>query len=103
MILVYITAKDKAEASKIAHALLEKKLIACANIIDSVTSIYEWGGRLCEDSEVIAILKSKDDLFEMIKEEILAIHSYENPAIVRINADDASDKFSKWIEAQTSI
>lgn len=101
MILVYMTAKDKAEAMKIAKALLDKKLIACANIFDNVTSMYEWNGELCEEGEVVAILKSRHELFEQIRDEILLLHSYENPAIVSINADGVSDKFATWVGAQT--
>lgn len=101
MILVYITAKDKAEAAKIAKELLSKKMIACANIFEGVTSVYEWNGQLCEEGEVVAVMKSRVELFERIKDEILSMHSYENPAIVCIKADGASEAFASWVEAQT--
>ncbi len=99
--LIYVTTKDKAEAIKIANELLAKKLIACANIFDGVMSIYEWSGELCEEGEVVMILKTKDELFEIVRDEILTLSSYENPAIVKLSASDASEKFVSWIETQT--
>lgn len=99
--LVYVTVKDKDEALKISKTLLAKKLIACANIFDNTTSIYEWNGELCEENEVVMILKTMDKLFESLKDEILSLHSYENPAIVKLGVNDASEKFASWVEAQT--
>lgn len=98
-----MTAKDKAEATKIAKELLAKKLIACANIFEGVTSLYEWNGELCEEGETVVVMKSRTELFEAVKNEILSLHSYENPAVVCIKADNASADFASWVMAQTAI
>ena len=92
---------DSAVAAKIAKELLSKKMIACANIFEGVTSVYEWNGRLCEEGEVVMILKTKDELFEIVRDEIITLSSYENPAIVKLSASDASEKFASWVETQT--
>jgi len=102
VIIVYMTAKDKEEAKSIAKALLVKKLIACANIFEGVTSIYEWNGEVCEEGEAVAIFKTKEPLFEELKEEVLKLHSYENPALIAIKADNGSEQFFSWIERQTA-
>ncbi len=100
-IIVYMTAKDKEEAKSISKALLFKKLIACANIFEGVTSIYEWNGEVCEEGEAAAIFKTKESLFQKLKEEVLKLHSYENPALIAIKADNGSEQFLSWIERQT--
>ena len=41
-IVVLVTAKNRAEAEKISQTLLEEKLVACVNIIDSVVSFFHW-------------------------------------------------------------
>ena len=48
MAFVYITCKDKKEARKISRFLLEKKLIACANIFP-IESMYRWEGKMVDD------------------------------------------------------
>ena len=45
-IVILVTAKDKKEAAKIARGLLEAKLIACANIIEGVQSLFWWQGKI---------------------------------------------------------
>ena len=45
-IIILVTAKDKKEAEKIARGLLEAKLIACANIMEGVQSLFWWQGKI---------------------------------------------------------
>jgi hypothetical protein len=42
----YVNASNREEASKLSAILVEKKLIACCNIVDNVTSVYEWQGKM---------------------------------------------------------
>ncbi len=44
--LLYITAGSAQEAASIARALLDARLIACANIIDGAKSLYRWEGKI---------------------------------------------------------
>lgn len=69
MILVYITCKNNKEANKIAKQLLQKKLIACANIFP-ITSLYKWEGKIANDKETVLLLKAVEKNFEKIKKEV---------------------------------
>ena len=46
--IVIMTAPNKEEAVKIVRPLLEDRLIACANIVDSVSSFFWWEGKIEE-------------------------------------------------------
>ena len=52
-LIVFMTANSKEEAVKIVRTLLEEHLIACANIIDSVSSFFWWQGKIEEEKEVL--------------------------------------------------
>ncbi len=93
--MVYITNKDEAEAEKIAKHLLNKKLIACANIFPT-TSMYEWKGKLENTKEVVAIVKTKKENFEKVKNEVMKIHSYECPCIAKIDVE-GNKEFENWV------
>lgn len=66
--MVYITAPTKDVATKLSNSLLNKKLIACCNIIDNVQSHYVWEGKLEDSQEVLMILKSREELIPKIDE-----------------------------------
>lgn len=98
MIIVYITCKNKAQAAKIAKTLLEKKLIACANIIKS-TSLYKWKNKLQKEKEHILLAKTENNKFSKIKTLVKQMHSYEIPCILKINTT-SNKEYANWLKAQ---
>lgn len=99
MIFLYITNPSEEEAKKLARILLEKKLIACANMFP-IRSLYEWEGEMKDDQEIVLICKSAEDRFEDIKKTVQENHSYDVPCITKLDAE-ANDSFSRWVKEQT--
>jgi periplasmic divalent cation tolerance protein len=99
-VAIYITAPNREVAEHIGREVLNRRLAACANIVEKVSSLYWWKGKLERDDEVLLFLKSKrtkvGDIIKLVKE----IHSYENPAIVVFPIIGGSDKYLKWIEEE---
>lgn len=100
-ILIYMTCPSAAEAEKIAEVLLDKKLIACANIMAPHTALYRWQGQVERTQEFIVIMKTRAELFEKTKEIILKMHSYECPCIVSWPIEAGHAPFMEWIEDET--
>ena len=96
-IVVLVTAKDALEAKTIADQLLEKKLIACANIVEGAQSIFWWQGKIDQAKETLIVLKSKQGLFKKIVKMIKAHHSYEVPEIIALPIIDGNPDYLKWI------
>ncbi|MCH2547731.1 MAG: divalent-cation tolerance protein CutA [Alphaproteobacteria bacterium] len=99
-ILLYITAKNKQEAQSIAQTLLAEKLIACANILPEVTSLFQWQGTMQEDSEVIMLAKTTKQNTSCCIERITALHSYDCPCILAFAPEGGHEPFIKWIFSQ---
>lgn len=98
--LVYITTGDKAEAKKIGMALVESRLAACVNIIDQMSSLYRWEGRIQEDQEVILIAKTTENNVPELKNKVKAMHSHECPCIVCLPLTDGHEPFLQWVREQ---
>lgn len=101
-VLIYMTADDKAEASRIGRALVEEKLAACANVLDGMTSIYRWEGEICEESEAVLIAKTTESLAPALTERVKALHSYDCPCVVTLPIAGGNAAFLNWIAAQTA-
>lgn len=98
--MVYITAKDEADAVRIARHLLERKLIACANIFP-VRSLYRWQGKVEDEREAVAICKTRREAVPDAIAEAKKVHGYEVPCIVSYAMGDALVAYTAWIDAET--
>lgn len=99
--LVYVTAKDDAEAKMIARAVVSERLAACANILGGIESIYWWQGKVCDGSEVALILKTSAERQPELIDRIKELHSYECPCVVCLPIADGNRDFLNWIAAET--
>lgn len=89
------------EAQKIIVHLIDEKLIACGNCFP-VTSFYKWKGNTETSSEITAILKTRKDNWNKVKEYIVSNHSYETPCVVRLGEVEANDAFASWVQVETA-
>ena len=100
-ILIYTTFPDKTEAYRICRILLEKRLIACANIFSDHDSLYWWQDAIQESAETAAVLKSTPPLFADIQAVVVAEHPYECPALVALPITAGHALFLEWIARET--
>ncbi|MEI6222888.1 MAG: divalent-cation tolerance protein CutA [bacterium] len=99
MFVLYVVCKDQTEAKTIAKTLLDEDLIACANTWPTV-SYYEWEGDFVEDSEIVLLMKTKKDNYHQIETRVLALHSYETPAIFGWEVDKVNPSYMEWLQAK---
>jgi periplasmic divalent cation tolerance protein len=96
-IIVLATTANKAEAEKISQALLKERLIACANIINPVTSFFFWSGKIERAEECLMVMKSRRDLFAELAERLKGLHSYEVPEVLAIPIVEGSAAYLDWM------
>lgn len=99
--IVLCTLNDLEVAKNLSKTLLEKRLIACANIVPQVLSMYEWKGEIVTDNEFLMILKTNASLFDELKTEIKRLHTYEVPEIISFKIDNGSKEYLDWIDKVT--
>jgi periplasmic divalent cation tolerance protein len=96
-IIVLVTTANKVEAEKIAQTLLKERLIACANILNPVTSFFFWSGKIDKAEECLMVMKSRRDLFAELAECLKGLHSYEVPEVLAIPIVEGSAAYLAWI------
>ena len=95
--IILTTVGTKENALEIARALVEGKFAACVNVVENITSVYFWEGKVCEDGEFLLVIKSESANFEKVKEEILKLHGYELPEIIELGIQNGYEKYLEWI------
>jgi periplasmic divalent cation tolerance protein len=97
MLVVMTTVGNAGEGESLARLIVESKLAACVQILPQMTSVYFWDGKIQSEPEHLLLIKTLEDKFEELSEFIKQNHSYEVPEIVAVNAESASEDYSKWI------
>ncbi len=100
-IIVFITASNEDEASKMARALVEARLAACVNIIRNIRSIYSWQGKIEDEAEVLMIAKTRRSLFDSLLERVKELHSYTVPEIIAVPVAEGSADYLGWLKEVT--
>jgi periplasmic divalent cation tolerance protein len=99
--VVFVMAGGDEEAEKIARALVDEKLAACANIIGPVRSIYRWRGAVEGAREYLIMIKTRISSFRRIERRVRELHSYEVPEVIALRVAAGSRPYLDWI-AQNS-
>ncbi|MDH4981275.1 divalent-cation tolerance protein CutA [Hyphomicrobium sp. D-2] len=101
-VLVYSTFPSAEVAEQVARELIERRLVACVNILPGMTSIYRWDGTINRDSEVVAIIKTRSQLAAKVMQEVAARHPYDHPALLVIEVADGAADYLNWLMAETA-
>ena len=97
-IVVFVTCNSMKEAQRIGRALIERKLVACANILQApVHSIYWWKGKVEVATEILLILKSSRLRFGAIDSAIRKMHSSDVPEIITLPIAAGSRSYLDWL------
>jgi len=101
-IVVYITA-PKNRAESIARLLVEEKLAACVNIVESVKSVYWWEGNVEEDEESLLIIKTELGVLGKLVNRVKEIHPYEVPEIIALPIIGGNPDYLSWITSSLGL
>ena len=100
-IVIFVTAKDEAQAKKIAEKLVADKLVACANIIPGIQSIFRWQGKVDRAKEVLLVLKSRRRHFPLIVQTVKALHTYDVPEVIALPIVEGNKDYLNWLTEST--
>jgi periplasmic divalent cation tolerance protein len=96
---VFTTFPNAEKAAEAAKTLVQERLIACANLIPQVRSIYRWKGELCDESEVLVVMKSMPQRFNELERRLKELHPYEVPEILQLDVQKAHGPYLEWVRA----
>jgi periplasmic divalent cation tolerance protein len=97
--LAYAPFPDRDTAREVAGTLLAEKLIACANIIGAVESVFEWEGERASEEEVGVLFKTTAATLDALIERLGELHPYDTPAILGWHCDTGHPATLDWLGA----
>jgi periplasmic divalent cation tolerance protein len=100
-LLVLCSCPDEPVALDIARILVKEGLAACVSRLAPVTSIYQWEGRICEQGELLLLIKTTPARYEALEMRLKALHPYEIPEIIAIPVVAGSSQYLAWMARAT--
>ena len=99
-VVVYVTAPPD-KAPDLARALVDSRLVACANLVSGVRSFYHWEGKVCDDPEVLLVMKTRRAVFSALRAKVVELHPYDVPEIIALPITDGHPPYLAWIDENT--
>ena len=101
LLAVYTTVASVDAARRMARALVERKLAACAQI-GEIESFYSWQGKVANDREFRILFKTTEACWPAVEAAIRELHDYELPAIHALALEQVHPPYGRWIEDECS-
>ena len=96
-IVVFMTAPNVEEATRLAELLIGAHLAACVQILPEMESVYRWEGKIERQSEILLLAKTTTAKFAELEREVRALHSYETPEIIAVPIVAGSSPYLAWL------
>ena len=101
LILIRVNCPSSRDAHRIAEAMIDAKLVACANVEGPIQCIYEWDGEVQREYEFILWLKAPEEHWAAIDRQVDELHPHDTPAIIAIPCVHANARYSAWVKDTT--
>jgi len=103
-IVVLVTCGSAKDARRIARAVVQQRMAACANIVATpVQSVYRWKGRVESAKEFLLIIKTTQARFAKLKAEVKRLHSYDVPEIIALPIAAGGIDYLNWISESVKV
>jgi periplasmic divalent cation tolerance protein len=98
-IVVLTTVDSEDLAVSMASDLVNSRLAACVNIVSPVRSVYRWKDTVCDDREMILMIKTVAHLFNEVRDYVREHHTYELPELIALPVAAGEERVLDWITA----
>ena len=102
-LFVYVTIGSATEAEALARTLVQERLLACANIIPAIHSIYWWQGKMEESNEAVLVGKTTQARYPALEARVRQLHPYETPCIAALPITAGFAPFLQWVAHETQL
>ena len=100
-VLAVTTAPSEDEGRRIVRALVERRIIACGNVLPPAVSIYRWKGAIEEAREVVVLMKTQEAQVPALEAALPALHPYEVPELIVVPITGGHGPYLDWLRAET--
>ncbi len=95
--LIICNVPNKKIFLKIKEILFKKRIVACINIINKITSFYIWKNKIKNNTEIKVMFKTCSFHSKKVVKIIKKIHPYKIPEILIFKIHKINKKYLNWM------
>ncbi len=96
-LLVLCSCPDQVIAEQLAQTMVSQKLSACVQIVPGITSIYRWEEKICQENEVLLVIKTAADMIKTLTRWLVREHPYDVPEVIALPISAGSQIYIDWL------
>ncbi len=97
VLVVLTTVPSPPIAARIATALVKEGLAACVNVVPGARSIYAWEGKVCDDRELLLLIKTTRARYPALEKRVKSLHPYKVPEVIAVPAKRGNTAYLAWV------
>jgi periplasmic divalent cation tolerance protein len=98
---VLTTLEGREAAVTLAQAVVDARLVACAQVTGPVTSVYRWQGDVEQATEWYCVMKTTGARYGALAAWIAEHHPYDTPELIATPIVAGAPDYLAWITAET--
>ncbi len=102
-LIILCTVPNTEVGKKIAQVLVHEGLAACVNLLPDITSVYRWQDEVQENTELLLLIKTRQEHYPALEDRIKALHPYQVPEIIALTIEVGSRQYLDWISESTGM
>ena len=102
-LVVLCTCPERQDAERIAHAVVDRRIAACVNVLPGVSSIYRWERSVDAAEEVLMVIKTTRARYASLQDAIVSLHPYEVPEIVALPVTVGLPAYLAWLAESAGV
>ena len=98
-VVVLVTCGSRREAGKIARRVVQRRLAACVNVLETpVLSVYRWKRKIEQAREFLLLMKTSRNRLGALRAEVQRLHSYDVPEFIALPIASGSPAYLRWLD-----
>jgi periplasmic divalent cation tolerance protein len=102
MLLAWTTVATRADAERLAHESIQRRLAVCAQIEGPIASHYRWQGQVERSEEFRLCFKVMEPEVAALEQYVTGNHPYETPEWISVRVEAVGENYLSWAKANSS-
>ena len=102
VVQLQVVGDDRAALDTLVEHLLERRLVACGQLLGPLVSRYRWQGRVERAEEWLVLLKTRAALVDAVRAVVVERHPYDVPELIVLPVVGGNPDYLDWVGQETA-